>query len=65
MLDVLLYDKILSFSRLNYPLIGLYPGMSILLEWKIDKTTPDGYDIMGGMICLVGVFIIMYWPGTT
>ena len=60
MSDMLLYAKVLSFSRLNYPLIGLYPGMFILLEWKIDKTTPGRYDIMGGMICLVGVFIIMY-----
>ncbi|MHC4140244.1 MAG: YnfA family protein [Planctomycetota bacterium] len=52
--------KFYFFPCLNYPLIGLYPGMSILWGWTIDKTTPDRYDIMGGMVCLVGVFIIMY-----
>ncbi|MDR4499706.1 MAG: hypothetical protein MRK02_17575 [Candidatus Scalindua sp.] len=26
---------------------------------------PDKYDIIGGIICLVGVSVIMYWPRNT
>ncbi|WP_378952934.1 hypothetical protein [Pelosinus sp. sgz500959] len=30
--------------------------------WGIDKVPPDKFDILGGIICLIGVCIIMYYP---
>jgi small multidrug resistance family-3 protein len=36
--------------------------MSILWGWKIDNVAPDRFDLIGGLVALVGVFIIMYAP---
>ena len=41
---------------------GVFIVMSILWGWKIDGITPDRFDIVGGLIALVGVAVIMYWP---
>ncbi len=30
--------------------------------WQIDKILPDRFDIIGGIVALVGVVIIMYAP---
>jgi len=38
--------------------------LSILWGWRIDKISPDRFDLIGGAVALVGVFIIMYWPRT-
>jgi small multidrug resistance family-3 protein len=38
--------------------------LSILRGWRADKITPDKFDIVGGVIALIGVHIIMYWPGS-
>ena len=50
------------FGRVYAAYGGVFVIMSILWGWKIDKINPDKYDIIGGIICLVGVFVIMYWP---
>jgi small multidrug resistance family-3 protein len=36
-----------------------------LWGWRVDKVTPDEFDIIGGAVALAGVFIIMYWPRST
>ena len=36
--------------------------LSILWGWQIDRIRPVRYDLIGGLICLIGVCIIMYWP---
>jgi small multidrug resistance family-3 protein len=36
--------------------------LSILWGWKIDGTVPDGFDLIGDIIALVGVAVIMYGP---
>ncbi len=51
-----------DFGRVYAAYGGVFIFMSILWGWKIDKVDPDRYDIVGGIICLIGVFIIMYWP---
>ena len=53
------------FGRVYAAYGGVFVVMSILWGWKIDKVNPDKYDIIGGTVCLVGVFIIMYWPRNT
>lgn len=50
------------FGRVYAAYGGVFVVLSILWGWKIDKIMPDRFDIVGGFICLFGVFVIMYWP---
>lgn len=64
-----LYGVIPTFQPSNFGRVyaaygGVFVLLSILLGWGIDKVVPDKFDIMGGLVCLVGVLIIMYWPRT-
>jgi small multidrug resistance family-3 protein len=51
-----------NFGRVYAAYGGVFVVLSLLWGWKIDGVTPDTYDIIGGLIALVGVGIIMYWP---
>jgi len=50
------------FGRVYAAYGGIFVVLSILWGWKVDKIIPDRYDLIGGLICLIGVFVIMYWP---
>ena len=50
------------FGRVYAAYGGVFIVLSILWGWKIDDIAPDLYDIIGGVVALVGVGIIMYWP---
>lgn len=50
------------FGRVYAAYGGVFIVLSILWGWKIDKIAPDRADLIGGMIALLGVAIIMYWP---
>ena len=50
------------FGRVYAAYGGVFVVMSILWGWGIDQIRPDRYDLIGGLICLFGVFVIMYWP---
>ena len=50
------------FGRIYAAYGGVFVVLSILWGWKIDKIIPDRFDIIGGLICLLGVSVIMYWP---
>jgi small multidrug resistance family-3 protein len=50
------------FGRVYAAYGGIFVVMSILWGWGIDQIRPDRYDLIGGLICLFGVFVIMYWP---
>ncbi len=50
------------FGRVYAAYGGIFIVLSILWGWKIDKISPDRYDLIGGLICIIGVFVIMYWP---
>ena len=41
---------------------GVFIVLSILWGWHVDKIAPDRFDMIGGMVALIGVGIIMYWP---
>jgi small multidrug resistance family-3 protein len=41
---------------------GVFVVLSILWGWLIDKKNPDTFDLIGGLFCLIGVVIIMWWP---
>jgi small multidrug resistance family-3 protein len=36
--------------------------LSLAWGWAIDGITPDRYDWIGGVICLLGVAVMMYAP---
>ena len=55
---LILYGIIPTFAAYG----GVFIALSILWGWLIDGLRPDMYDIIGGLVCLVGVYIIMYAP---
>lgn len=50
------------FGRVYAAYGGVFIVLSILWGWKVDKVVPDRFDILGGLVALIGVGIIMYWP---
>lgn len=50
------------FGRVYAAYGGVFVVLSILWGWKVDNILPDRFDVIGGLICLVGVGVIMYWP---
>jgi small multidrug resistance family-3 protein len=51
-----------NFGRVYAAYGGVFIVLSILWGWQIDKVVPDKFDVIGGLIALLGVSIIMYWP---
>jgi small multidrug resistance family-3 protein len=51
-----------NFGRVYAAYGGVFIVLSILWGWRIDKVSPDKFDLIGGSIALLGVFVIMYWP---
>ena len=51
-----------NFGRVYAAYGGIFIAMAIIWGWQVDKITPDRFDIIGGLICLVGMAMIMYWP---
>jgi small multidrug resistance family-3 protein len=50
------------FGRVYAAYGGVFIVLSLLWGWKIDGVSPDTPDVIGGLIALLGVFVIMYWP---
>ncbi len=50
------------FGRTYAAYGGVFIVLSLLWGWKIDKIAPDRFDIIGGLVAVIGVGIIMYWP---
>jgi small multidrug resistance family-3 protein len=51
-----------TFGRVYAAYGGIFIVLSILWGWQIDKIAPDRLDLIGGLIALIGVVVIMYWP---
>lgn len=51
-----------TFGRVYAAYGGIFIVMAILWGWLIDKKTPDRFELIGGLIALLGMLIIMYWP---
>jgi len=51
-----------SFGKVYAAYGGIFIVLSILWGWKIDGAVPDTYDLIGGLVALIGVAIIMYAP---
>lgn len=50
------------FGRVYAAYGGIFIVLSLLWGWQVDKVAPDRFDISGGLVALIGVGIIMYWP---
>ena len=50
------------FGRVYAAYGGVFVVMSLLWGWRFDRIVPDRYDIIGGLICLAGIGVIMYFP---
>lgn len=51
-----------TFGRVYAAYGGVFVALSLLWGWRIDKVMPDRFDLTGGLVVLIGVAIIMYWP---
>lgn len=51
-----------NFGRVYAAYGGVFIVLSLLWGWRVDGAAPDRYDLVGGLVALLGVFIIMYWP---
>jgi small multidrug resistance family-3 protein len=50
------------FGRVYAAYGGVFIALSILWGWQVDGVRPDRADLLGGLIALLGVALIMYWP---
>jgi small multidrug resistance family-3 protein len=50
------------FGRVYAAYGGVFIVLSLLWGWNMDDVSPDTYDVIGGLIALLGVCVIMYWP---
>lgn len=51
-----------NFGKVYAAYGGIFIVLSILWGWAIDGIMPDRYDVIGGIVSLIGVYIIMYAP---
>jgi small multidrug resistance family-3 protein len=51
-----------NFGRVYAAYGGVFIIISIFWGWLVDGIRPDTSDIIGSLICLVGVGFIMYTP---
>jgi small multidrug resistance family-3 protein len=51
-----------NFGRVYAAYGGVFIVLSLLWGWRVDKITPDKFDLVGGFIALIGVFVIMFAP---
>lgn len=51
-----------NFGRILAAYGGVFVAGSLLWAMLIDGFRPDRYDVLGALVCLVGVAVIMYAP---
>lgn len=51
-----------SFGRVYAAYGGIFIAMSIVWGMIVDKKKPDRYEVIGGLIAIVGAAVIMYAP---
>jgi small multidrug resistance family-3 protein len=53
------------FGRVYAAYGGVFVLLSVLWGWAVDRVAPDWYDLLGAILCLLGVAVIMYAPRTS
>jgi small multidrug resistance family-3 protein len=41
---------------------GVFVALSLVWGALVDGDLPDGPDLAGAFLCILGVGVIMYWP---
>ena len=54
-----------NFGRILAAYGGIFVAGSLAWGMVVDKFRPDRWDIIGAIICLIGVVVIMYAPRPT
>ena len=54
--------QLAHFGRVYAAYGGVFVVLSVLWGWWIDGHRPDVPEVVGSVLCLVGVAVIMYWP---
>lgn len=49
-----------TFGRVYAAYGGVFIILSLLWGWGIDKKTPDTYDWVGALICLIGISFMLF-----
>ncbi len=50
------------FGRVYAAYGGVFVVLSMFWGWAVDRVPFDRFDLLGGLICVVGVSVIMYGP---
>ena len=50
------------FGRAYAAYGGVFVVLALLWGWRVAGQAPDRFDLVGGLFCLAGVTVIMYWP---
>ncbi|HEX3031343.1 MAG TPA: YnfA family protein [Bacillota bacterium] len=56
------FQKFPSFGRVYAAYGGVFIVLALLWGWGVDRKTPDLYDWIGAVICMVGVGVILWGP---
>lgn len=51
-----------NFGRILAAYGGVFVAGSLAWGMALDGFRPDRYDVIGALVCLLGVAVIMYWP---
>ncbi|MFJ9291529.1 YnfA family protein [Bacillus halotolerans] len=51
-----------SFGRVYAAYGGVFIVLAVFWGWLVDSKTPDLYDWIGALICLIGVCVILFAP---
>lgn len=51
-----------NFGRVYAAYGGVFIVLAILWGWKVDGFVPDKFDIIGGIISIIGMGVIMFAP---
>lgn len=54
-----------SFGRVYAAYGGVFVVLAVLWGWGVDKKTPDVYDWVGAVVCIIGVSIMLWAPRST
>lgn len=50
------------FGRTYAAYGGVFVVSALLWGWAVDGRVPDAPAVVGGLVCLIGVAVLMYWP---
>jgi small multidrug resistance family-3 protein len=56
------FQRFPSFGRVYAAYGGIFIILAVFWGWLVDKKTPDLFDWIGTLICLIGASIILWAP---